>query len=229
MSTPRDDLKLSDKQFTVYYYLLSISKFNQYEENHRYVYKNSFNVQKACKMLGLSKSTFYKAIDALCDCDFVQKFKDYYLLYAPHCKYADINLSILSGLLMFRKFTGVDLIRTYLVLLNLYEIDSREVKTFSRKSLLEVLGLSTKRKENYLIMEIYLSLLQEWKLIKITEKKITNNFTTYTLYSLDKVSHKSDYIENLSSRIDCEIKLDGYCDGITDEIRNKLIKIIALR
>jgi len=44
---------LTEKQYLVYAYLLSISKWNP-TESHYYVYKNSFLVKDACKLIGVS-------------------------------------------------------------------------------------------------------------------------------------------------------------------------------
>lgn len=39
------DKKITAKQWKIYFYLLSISKYNsEKKENHRYVYKNSINI-----------------------------------------------------------------------------------------------------------------------------------------------------------------------------------------
>lgn len=44
---------LTEKQYLVYAYLLSISKWNPLE-SHYYVYKNSFLVKEACALIDVS-------------------------------------------------------------------------------------------------------------------------------------------------------------------------------
>lgn len=52
---------LTEKQYLVYAYLLSISKWNA-TESHYYVYKNSFLVKDACSLIEISQPTWRKAL-----------------------------------------------------------------------------------------------------------------------------------------------------------------------
>ena len=59
-----DYSSIKEKGWTVYYYLLSISLFND-DEQHRYVYKNTINISQASRDLKISRTTFYSSIDKL--------------------------------------------------------------------------------------------------------------------------------------------------------------------
>lgn len=57
---------LTAKQYLVYAYLMSISIWNaQEQEGHYYVYKNSFTVKDAAKLLNISENTWRSAIREL--------------------------------------------------------------------------------------------------------------------------------------------------------------------
>ena len=63
-----DYKKITEKQWTVYYYLLSESSINTLRhEEHRYIYRSSINISAASKQLGIDRSTFYKALPKLKD------------------------------------------------------------------------------------------------------------------------------------------------------------------
>lgn len=55
---------LTEKQYLVYAYLLSISKWNP-NEAHYFVYKNSFKIKDAAELLGIAEKTWRNAITAL--------------------------------------------------------------------------------------------------------------------------------------------------------------------
>lgn len=58
--------KLTAKQYLVYAYLMSISVWNaQEKEGHYYVYKNSFTVKEAAKLLNISENTWRNSIREL--------------------------------------------------------------------------------------------------------------------------------------------------------------------
>lgn len=60
----REKGPLTEKQYLVYAYLLSISKWNP-TELHYYVYKNSFLVKEACTLIGVSQPTWRNALKKL--------------------------------------------------------------------------------------------------------------------------------------------------------------------
>ena len=88
--------KITEKQWTVYYYLLSISDYNlRQREDHRYVYKSDINVSAVSKILGIARSTFYKAIEVLKEKRLIWCYDNYYTLDLPS-SYAEISRNLLS-------------------------------------------------------------------------------------------------------------------------------------
>ena len=58
--------KLTTKQYLVYSYLMSVSKWDaQDKEKHYYVYKNSFLIKDICVLLNISQPTWRSAIKKL--------------------------------------------------------------------------------------------------------------------------------------------------------------------
>lgn len=60
--------KLTAKQYMVYSYLISLSKWNAKDkEDHYYVYKNSFDYNEACETIGIDTNTWRNALRKLYD------------------------------------------------------------------------------------------------------------------------------------------------------------------
>lgn len=58
--------KLTAKQYMVYSYLISLSKWNAKDkEDHYYVYKNSFDYNEACEKIGIDTNTWRNALRKL--------------------------------------------------------------------------------------------------------------------------------------------------------------------
>lgn len=95
--------KLTSKQFIVYTYLLSVSKWDaQSNEQHYYVYFNSFTAKAAAEICGVSQPTWRTAIKKLLDLGFIQ-YKEgdkWYTIPFPK-EYAPLNVKLLSTLLQF--------------------------------------------------------------------------------------------------------------------------------
>ena len=95
--------KLTKKQFAVYTYLLSISKWDaQTSEYHYYVYWNSFQVKDAIERIKISKATWYSAIEKLKKTELIKisdEYKAYIILFPK--EYAPLNIKLISFLLDF--------------------------------------------------------------------------------------------------------------------------------
>lgn len=195
--------KITDKQWSVYYYLLSISHWNEArKETHRYVDKNKINISAASKLLGMSRPTFYKAIEQLELYSLIFTFDNqshYYYLPIPEV-YAEANIKTIQFLLSFRKFIGIDLLRTYLILRKYYTLFKKEgeIKYFVKKDLVDLLGHNVKDSSIYGIVEIYLNLLENWGLLSLKANKITTPTGSYIRYSLIEAIDYSSKIETIS-------------------------------
>jgi len=112
--------KLTAKQWLVYYYLMSICKWNGKDnERHYFIYKNSFTISAASKLLDISRPTFYKALDNLKTMGIVYEEDKWYIVQIPSV-YAAVDQKTLTFLLQFQKHLGVELIRTYVILSRIY-------------------------------------------------------------------------------------------------------------
>ena len=73
--------KLTNKQYLVYSYLMSVSKWDSLDrEHHYYVYKNSFVIKQVCEMLGISQPTWRSAIEKLVLEGYIENYKSYYII-----------------------------------------------------------------------------------------------------------------------------------------------------
>ena len=85
---------------------------------------------------------------------------------------------------------GIDLLRTYILLKKYFNLDG-ENKKFVKKEIIDLLGHDITNVENYHMIEIYLSLLEHWKLIELKKQTITSSVGGYILYTLIDVKDKS--------------------------------------
>lgn len=187
--------KITSKHWQVYYYLLSISYYDSVNrEDHRFVYKDKFNINAAAKFLGISRATVYNALDALNKAGLVTTNGESYLIYAK--TWVKVELDTLKILLSCSKTTSknIDLLRTYLILKKMTEFaNSKEDMKFTKYDLIKILGHSTVTPKEYDAIRDYLALLSYFNLIEI------KSYTDYreglgkcTIYYLQKVYEKSD-------------------------------------
>lgn len=190
----RVEYNLTYKQWSVFYYLISICEWNgRDKEDHYYVYKNNLNITQASKKLKISRSTFYSALDklehwqigALTDCG------DYYQIKIPRI-YAEIDRETLQFLVLQTRFLGIDFLRTYALLARIYQVDSSK-KVFVTRDLVLMLGHPETESIMYEKIRIYLALLEQWELIELRYKTLHTEFKgTYKQYTLIKVRMLED-------------------------------------
>lgn len=93
--------KLTKKQFAAYTFLLSISKWDaQSQEQHYYVYKNSFTAKEAGERCKISQPTWRKALEVLQELSFIKDNGDFYTIPFPR-EYSPLNIKLISTLLDF--------------------------------------------------------------------------------------------------------------------------------
>ena len=94
---------LTEKQYLVYAYLLSISKWNP-NEAHYYVYKNSFKIKDAIEVIGVSDNTWRRAIQALITNHYISEnttTKSYQIYHG--IDYAALNINLIKNLVKYSK------------------------------------------------------------------------------------------------------------------------------
>ena len=95
--------KLTSKQFAVYTYLLSISKWDaQSKEQHYYVYFNSFSAKDGAEKCNISQPTWRTAIKKLLELGFICQGSEekWYTIPFPK-EYSALNTKLLGTLLQF--------------------------------------------------------------------------------------------------------------------------------
>lgn len=216
--------KITDKQWSVYYYLLSISNWNEErKEDHRYVYKDKLNISAASRTLGIGRDTIYRALRCLEEYSLIYTMDYQYYIPTPEV-YAEVNLKTVQFLLKFRKFIGIDLLRTYLILRKYYSLCKKDgkIKYFVKKEIIDLLGHSTSDTSFYHLVEIYLSLLEKWGLVELKRATITSSTGGYIRFSLIKAHECSSSLELHSFDEKSELLAVGM-----DEVDFQIIKKAA--
>lgn len=219
----KKDKKITTKQWKIYYYLLSISKYNSQDvENHRYVYKKNLNISACCRFLGVkSTKTFYNAIERLRQCHLVLERDNEYLLYTTN--WIDINQNVLKTMVEYSagedKESHIDLLRTYLILKKMNKVaENKEERSFTRRQLIILLGHNDNTSELYDQVTIYLALLNFWGFIKI--KKFTTydeSIGKYTTFILQDVIDVPDSDFELDMKAESQTKLPS--KALMDKLR----------
>ena len=200
------DKGITSKHWKIYYYLLSVSKFNsQRVEDHRYVYKKDFNIAACCRFLGVkSKQTFYNAIQRLHDHHLVTDDGEHYLLYTRTP--IDVKIDVLSNLIEYSagktKEGNIDLLRTYLILKRINKLaENINDRQFTKRELIILLGHSGQTSEMYDNIRNYLGLLSMWGFIDIKlHTSYDEKLGKYTVYHLQDVldtPKNEDYITDI--------------------------------
>lgn len=227
--------KISSKQWKIYYYLLSVSKFDSNRvEEHRYIYRKDFNISKCCRELGIkSNQTFYNALKTLQEYNLVHYNKDYFKLYSTN--WIDINQNVLTNLVRYassenettKRDKHIDLLRTYLILkkLDMIAVNAEE-RSFTKRQLIILLGHNETDKEQYAQIRIYLALLMYWGLIEIkSHTHYDEAIGKYTVYHLQKVNElpiNSDFEDDITG----EMKAPLASDKIMNELEMAFPQII---
>lgn len=224
----RDNMKLmkkiTAKQWKIYYYLLSLSKYNsQKVENHRYLYKSSINITKTCKLLGIkSNQTFYNAIERLEKVHLIRKTDDYFYIYAPD--YVEVDKDVLVNLISYsitKNDDEIDLLRTYLILKKLYQIgETPDDLSFTTRAICLLLGHSDTTTIYYVNVKKYLALLSFWGLVELkyhtaTNESLGNHYTIYHIQNVKEVATNPDFeldiqgemnAETIQPELECKLK-----------------------
>lgn len=227
------DRKITAKQWKIYYYLLSQSKFNSEQiENHRYIYKKDFNISACCRFLDIkSTKTFYNAIEALQKKHLVIDDGKHFILYARI--WVDINKDVLSNLVKFsvntndeasqadkkKKEQDIDLLRTYLIIKKIDQLaENSSERCFTRRQLILLLGHSDNTTEYYDKIRVYLALLVFWGLIELKyHTAYGNDNGKYTIYHIQKVNElpsNPDFEEDINGEMNASIPSQALMDKL---------------
>ena len=216
------DSKITAKQWKIYYYMLSISKFNAEKvEDHRYIYKKDFNISQACRDLGIkSNQTFYNALKRLSEHNLVKVRNDNYFLYAKN--WVAINKDVLQNLVRYSKTKekDIDLLRVFLILKKLNKVaENYEERSFTLRQICILLGHGDTTEEYYYNVRIYLGLLCLWGLIELKQHKQYNENlgVAYTVFHLQSVKET-----DLNPDFESDIRAEMTAKLPSEELMNKL-------
>ena len=204
----------------IYYYLLSISHYN-YDENHRYVYKNEFNVTQLAKQLDFNRTYYYTVIDKLKKQGLLKtNYDESAFLFPITSTSIQINQELFQALLGYAPILGIDLLKTYLFL----SIVNNKQKRFTRRNIVKCLGHDDTTEEFYKKVDLYLDLFDKWGLVYLRENAKTDQVLgTFKEYSIEKLNKTSQYLEK---QLQERKKESQNCFGLTEnelkEIENVL-------
>lgn len=225
---------ITTKQWIVYYYLLSISKWNAKDkEDHYFFYTKQLNITKICAFLGISRPTFYNAFDKLYHKRIIYdnpntkgldvtpedkvKIKETKVFYVKIPKiYAELERNLLTFLLGYQKFVGIDLVRTYVILKKTWDLsfEGDEDRKITKRYIVELLGHHICDTSMYQQVELYLGMLSYWGLISVSKRVINKPVVGhYTEFKLLNVIDKAP-----------EIPDGDYNAPIDEELFNKVKK-----
>lgn len=214
-------VKLTSKQWKIYFYFLYGSKFNaQKVEDHRYIYKSELNKTQACKTLGIgSLNTFNNALKALKENGLLRETETVYMIYARD--YVEIDRHILFNLLNFskKKEADIDLLRTFIILKYIYTYaNSKAEMKFSRSDIVKLLGHDKTNSIYYYKISVYLALLSYWGLIELKLNTAHNSHTgSYVIYHLQNIKE-----QNLNPEFETDIEAEMENEVMDKELFNKI-------
>lgn len=195
--------RLTNKQMSVYYWLISRSYWNSLKkENHYYIYSEDAKISQIRKDLGIkSDKTVRSALNTLEAYGYICRIKE--LIYIPHREYYTyLNIRLIKFLLKWSISIGSELILFYSMLKRVFEINNkRDTKTiFNVPYMMKLLGYPKTDSVTHKKFQLYIALMQHYNLIKTKNNYVTNSLgkkcTTYTLESIEEdITIECEYAE----------------------------------
>lgn len=174
---------------------MSISKWNaQTKETHYYVYKNSFMVKDAVKIIGITQPTWRSAIKKLIDERYIVDEGDHYRIRLKK-PYAPLHIDLIKALLPYGKELSIihkqggNIIAVY-SLLYLYwdscQINSTECSITINQ--IKALFKSERTNATTMVYKMMLGIFQAYDLIHMTIRyQSSPDGKSYPLYTINKV------------------------------------------
>lgn len=182
--------KLTTKQYLVYSYLMSISKWDaQDREDHYYVYKNSFQVKDACALIGISQPTWRSAIKKLWQERYIDVADKYYLIEIPNT-YAPLDINLIKFLLPYGAAieNGGNIVSLYSIIYKYWKhcIENDDICEITINQLRNIFNVNHDKK-TLAPYKIMLSLFEYYGLIKISRIGREYSGNPYTGYIIINV------------------------------------------
>lgn len=200
-TTPRA-WSLTKSQWTLYYWLLAHSKWNSFNnENHYYIYKNSFTNTKIMKETGIkSPQTMTTAFKKLIEVGAIETspyHEGAYIIHTTHL-YVPMSVGVLRYLLAFNAYLDPALlITTFAILARLSILDKNKPVDFTKALLGKLLGLAKQNIDDSGLI-LALAVLEHSELIKLNKVSYTNQLGKECVrYTLVKVDTEGRLVEGL--------------------------------
>ena len=202
--------KLTTKQYLVYSYLMSVSKWDaQDKEKHYYVYKNSFLIKDVCVLLNISQPTWRSAIKKLKEKLYIQEFDKYYIIDIPNT-YAPLNINLIKFLLQFGSVidNGGNIISVYSLIYRYYKFccDNNQICEITINQLRKIFNIKTSKE------------------VLTTYRLMIDIFEIYNLMEIDRVGKQfqgNPYLSYVIKNVNLNVSKDLISDnGGPDNIEN---------
>lgn len=207
----------------IYYYLLSISHYS-YEEEHRFVYKNEFNVSELSRQLDFSRTYFYTVLDKLKKQGLIKLNHDESAIIFPIFKSTSVQIDqeVFQALLGYAPRLGIDLLKTYLFLCIIAQKGS--YKHFTKRNIVQCLGHRDTNQKAYQDVDLYLDLFDKWKLVFLRkEVKTDAHIGSFPVYFVEKLNKNSQYLEE---QLKERKKESQNCFGLTENEIKEIDKLL---
>lgn len=210
--------KLTTKQYLVYSYLMSISKWDAHDkEHHYYVYKNSFLIKDACALIGISQPTWRSAIKKLKEEFYIWEYDKYFLIEIPNT-YAPLNIKLIKFLLPFGAAidNGGNIVSLYSIIYRYWAYsDSNDKDCEITINQLRKLFSTKHDKTTLASYKIMLNLFEYYGLMQIQRVGRQFQGNPYTGYIIKKVEL------SLPQNIDLDENAPDNIETILEALNNK--------
>ena len=207
--------KLTTKQYLVYSYLMSVSKWDaQDKEKHYYVYKNSFLIKDVCVLLNISQPTWRSAIKKLKEKLYIQEFDKYYIIDIPNT-YAPLNINLIKFLLQFGSVidNGGNIISVYSLIYRYYKFccDNNQICEITINQLRKIFNTKSSKE------------------VLTTYRLMIDIFEIYNLMEIDRVGKQfqgNPYLSYVVKNVNLNVSKDSISDnGGPDNIENIIVAL----
>lgn len=191
----KDQPKLTNKQWQVYYYLLYKSVYDVDRiDKVRYIIKKDCNMTKIAKLLGSCRQTILNAIKAIVENGLIIEEDGVY--YFTELAFPDINRPTFKTLLekSYKNDRNIEALRLYLLLKDIQRSQYYEEDMFfTRRELITLLQHDVTNTQAYSNVKAILELLSELKLIEVEiEEKDYGVFGKQMAYCIKKINEIED-------------------------------------
>lgn len=198
----------------IYYYLLSNSHYS-YEEKHRYIYKNEFNISELSRQLDFNRTYFYTVINKLKKQGLIKFNYDESAILFPIFQSTSVQIDqeVFQALLGYAPRLGVDLLKTYLFLCIIAQKGA--YKSFTKRNIVQCLGHKDTNQKANADVDLYLDLFKQWGLVYLRKEfKTDAHIGTFPVYFIEKLNKTSQYLEE---QLKERKKESQNCFGLTEK------------